>query len=129
MTLQLSTTLRTTQAGGLGTALGTNFTVKIFTGTQPANCAAADSGTLLATFSNVNTAAAASGAQAINGTPYSATAAAGGTAGYFRFYNGATCHMQGSVATSGADMTIDNATVTSGQTVNLTAFTYTRSGA
>lgn len=129
MATQLSTTLRTTQAGALGTALGTNFTVKVFTGSPPANCAAADSGTLLATFSNVNMAAAASGAQAINGTPYAAAAAAGGTAGYFRAYNGATCHLQGTVATSGGDMTIDNATITTGQTVNLTAYTYTRSGA
>jgi hypothetical protein len=131
MTLQLSTTLRTTQAGDLGTALGANFTIKIFSGTQPANCAAVDSGTLLATFTSVNVAAASAGAQAINGTPYSATAAGTATAGYFRAYNttGPVCHAQGTVATSAADMTIDNATIVSGQTVNLTAWSYTRSGA
>lgn len=113
-------------ADEIATALGADFTTKIFTGSPPANCGAADSGTELVSFTACNFAAAASGAIALTGTPETATAGGTGTAGHFRMYNGATCHVQGTVGTAGADMTIDNASITSGQTVNVTGYTLTR---
>lgn len=68
-----------------------------------------------------------SGAVAVASTPVAGTASGTGTAAEARLY-----HSSGSdeisgltVATSGADVTIDNTSITSGQTVNLTAFTYT----
>lgn len=68
-----------------------------------------------------------SGAVAVASTPVAGTASGTGTAAEARLY-----HSTGgdeisglTVATSGADVTIDNTSITSGQTVNLTAFTYT----
>lgn len=126
MAIQQSVTARNAALDALATTLGANFTTKIFTGAQPANCAAADSGTLLVSFTTCNWASAGSGAMALTGTPETATASGTGTAAHFRMYNGATVHMQGSVATSGGDMTIDNASITSGQTVNIGSLTITR---
>lgn len=131
MAMQFSTTLRTAQMDEIATALGANFTTKIFTGAQPANCAAADSGTELASFTACNFAAAASGAIALTGVPEAATAGATGTAAHFRMYNGATCHAQGSVTATGGggDMTTANTSIASGQAVNITGFTVTAGGA
>ena len=82
--------------------------------------------TVLATFT-ITWGSSSSGAVSVASTPVSATAAATGTAAEARLY-----HSTGSdeisgltVATSGSDVTIDNTSVTSGQTVNLTSFTYT----
>lgn len=59
----------------------------------------------------------------------STTGLAGGTAGYFRIVDsaGTTCHLQGTVTATGGggDMTIDNTSIASGQTVNVTSFTLT----
>jgi hypothetical protein len=67
------------------------------------------------------------GAVSVASTPVSSTASATGTAAEARLY-----HSTGgdeisglTVATSGANVTIDNTSITSGQTVNLTSFTYT----
>jgi hypothetical protein len=126
MAIQYSVALRTAQAAAVGTTLGSNFTTKIFTGSPPANCAASDSGTELVSFTSCNFDTAASGAIALTGTPETATAGAGGTTGHFRMYNGATCHVQGTVATSGGDMTVDNTSIALGQTVNIASFALTR---
>lgn len=47
MSLQLSTTVRNAQADAVKTAIGTSPKLQIRTGAPTANCAAADSGTLL----------------------------------------------------------------------------------
>lgn len=133
MTAQLSTTVRTTQAQDVADALGADFDIEIRSGAPPANCAAADSGTLLTTFDTVNFAAAASGAVALSGTPYTSTASGGSATapGHFRMKTspGGVTILQGTVATSGGDMTVDVASITTGQTVNLSGYTYTRGGA
>jgi hypothetical protein len=49
MAIQYSTAHRTAVVDDLVTKCGTSATIKIFTGTQPANCATTDSGTLLVT--------------------------------------------------------------------------------
>lgn len=63
----------------------------------------------------------------------SITAAAGGTAGYFRVYpNAATTTnavIQGTAGLTGTDMILTANPLTSGQTVNFTSLTYTRGGA
>ena len=80
----------------------------------------------LVTF-NITWGSSASGAVSVASTPVSATAAATGTAAEARLY-----HSTGSdeisgltVGTSGTDVTIDNTSITSGQSSNLTSFTYT----
>jgi hypothetical protein len=130
MSVQLSTTLRNAQLDQVETVLSTAPLLRIFTGAQPANCAAADSGTKLAELvlpsDWMN--AASSGAKTLLGT-WSVAAIAAGTAAHFRLKDsaGTNCHLQGSItATSGGgDMELDNVVIAIGQTVAVTTFTLT----
>ena len=97
----------------------------------PANVAAADSGTVLATLNLPSDwlAAAASGAKAKSGTWEDTSADATGTAAHFRIYasDGTTAHIQGTVTATGGggDMTVDNTSIASAQQVTVTGFTLT----
>ena len=51
MALQYSVTVRNAQLDAFETAIGTSAVLKIRTGSVPASCATADSGTVLATCS------------------------------------------------------------------------------
>lgn len=131
MTIQWSATVRNATLDAWETAVGTSAVVKIFTGAQPANTGAANSGTELASFTLASdwAAAASSSTKGLNNLPVSTTAGATGTAAHYRLYasNGTTCHEQGSVTATGGggDMTIDNTSITNGQTVRITAWTKT----
>lgn len=133
MALQFSTTLRNALLEAIESSLGTAAKVRVLTGTQPATCATAESGSLLAAWTLASdwSAAASGGTKSLSSTPLSTTAGATGTAGYFRLTDnaGTTCHMQGSVGTSGTDLIIDNASITNGQTVQITSWTWTAPGA
>jgi hypothetical protein len=100
-------------------------TIKVYTGTQPANADTALSGqTLLVTLTCADPAfaAAAAGAVDIDADPdLSATAAATGSAAWARVADsdGVTA-FDGSVGTSGTDFIINSTSITSGQTVTLT---------
>ena len=127
MSLQYSTTLRNAQLDAIETAIGASAILKIRSGAAPATVATADSGTVLATFNLPSDwmAGAASGSKAKSGTWEESSADASGTAAHFRLYasDGTTCHMQGTVGTSGADMIIDNTSINAGQVVTITGFT------
>jgi len=129
MSVQLSTTVRNARLDAIETAIGTSPVLKIRTGAQPANCAAADSGTVLASITCPSdwAAAAASGAKALAGTWQDASADATGTAAHFRLYasDGTTCHAQGSVGQGSGDLSVDNTSFVAGQVFNVTAFTLT----
>jgi hypothetical protein len=135
MALQYSTSVRNAQLDAVETTIGTSAVLKIRTGSVPANCAAADSGTVLATLSLPSDwmAAAASGAKAKNGTWQDAAADAGGTAAHWRLYasDGTTCHAQGTCTATGGggDMELDNTSIALGQTVTVTTFTLNRGNA
>ena len=135
MTVQYSVAVRNAMLDSIETSIGVSAKLRILTGAQPATCATAETGTLLVTYTLASdwAANAASGSKAFNSTPISGTAAATGTTGYYRITDstGATCHEQGSITATagGGDMTIDNTSVTSGQTVNITGFTKTAAGA
>jgi hypothetical protein len=134
MTIQLGTTYRNSLLDAFETAVGTTPILTIRTGAQPANCGAANSGTVLATINLPSDwlAAAASGAKAIANGPWQDTVAdAGGTAAHFRIHDsgGTVCHMQGSVGQGSGDLSLDNTTIVAGQTVSITAFTLTAPGA
>lgn len=135
MTVQNSTAVRNAQGDAWETAIGTSAKLRIYSGAQPANCAAPRTGTLLVEYSLGSDwcAAASSGAKTLNSLPLSAAAAATGTAGHYAIMDsaGTTCHEQGSVTATGGggDMTIDNTSIASGQTVNITGFTKTWPGA
>lgn len=129
MALQYSTTLRNAQLDAIETVVGASAVLKIRSGAAPANAAAADSDTVLATFALPADwmAAAAAGAKAKLGTWEDTAADASGTAGHFRLYaaDGTTCHIQGTVAVSGADLLIDNVSINANQVVTITSFTLT----
>lgn len=131
MTLQYSTLVRNAKLDAVETAIGVSAVLKIRTGAAPANPAAADSGTVLATLNLPSDwmAAASGGTKAKAGTWEDLSADATGTAAHFRLYasDGTTCHAQGTVTITagGGDMTVDSTAFTIGQAVTITAFTLT----
>jgi len=135
MALQYSVTVRNAQLDAIETAVGTSAVLKIRTGSVPATCATADSGTVLATLSLPSDwmAAASSGSKAKSGTWEDTSADATGTAAHWRLYasDGTTCHAQGTVTATGGggDMTVDNTSFASGQSFTVTAFTITAGNA
>jgi hypothetical protein len=135
MAVQLSIAVRNARLDSIETTIGTSAILRIRSGAQPATCATADSGTVLATL-NLPTdwmAAASSGSKAILGTWQDLSADATGTAGHFRIYDsgGTTCGIQGSITATGGggDMTLDNTSIASGQQVTITSFTLTDANA
>lgn len=133
MAFQFSTAARNASLDAIETAIGASPTLEIRTGAAPANAAAADSGTLLASMALPADwlAAASGGSKSLLGTWQDAAADAAGTAGHFRIKAGATCHIQGSVTASGGggDMTLDNVVIAAGQQITITAFTISAGGA
>lgn len=135
MALQYSVTVRNAQLDAVETTVGAAPLLRIYSGSAPANCAAAASGTLLAeaTLPSDWMAAASSGSKALSGTWQDASANATGTAGHWRLYEsgGTTCHAQGTVTATGGggDMTLDNTSIASAQSVTITSFTITAGNA
>lgn len=133
MAFQYSVTVRNALLDSIETTISTAPTLEIRSGAAPANCAAADSGTVLATMTLPSDwmAAASAGAKALAGSWQDASADATGTAAHFRIKAGATCHIQGSVTATGGggDMTLDSVSITASQQVTITAFTLTAGGA
>ena len=131
MAVQFSTSVRNARLDAIETTIGTSAVLKIRTGAAPANVAAADSGTVLATLTLPSDwmAAAASGSKAKSGTWQDSSADATGTAAHFRLYasDGTTAHMQGTVTATGGggDMTVDNTSFATAQYFTVTSFTLT----
>lgn len=135
MAVQLSIAVRNARLDAIETSIGASAVLKIRTGAQPATCATADSGTVLATLNLPSDwmAAASSGSKAKSGTWEDLSADNTGTAAHFRVYasDGTTCGIQGSITATGGggDMTLDNTSIASGQTVTITSFTLTDANA
>jgi len=132
--IQYSTTHRTNAMTQLATDVGASAVIKIFTGSPPANCATADTGTLLVTFAgNATQFGTAASAVLTVSAIANATASATGTAGYFRIYPSAATTtnavVQGLCGTSGSDMNLTSTSITSGQTCTFTSMTVTAFGA
>lgn len=135
MALQYSTTHRTNNMSDIATQVGANGVMKIFSGSPPANCGTADSGTLLATFACAATFGTASAgvltANAITNTTPASNAS--GTAGYWRIYpNAATTTnavVQGLCGTSGSDLNLSSLAIASGITVTISSWSDTAFGA
>jgi hypothetical protein len=129
MAFQFSVAARNAALDAIETAAGTSAILRIRSGSAPATCATADSGTVLATLNLPSDwlGAALAGSKALSVTWQDAAADATGTAAHFRVYDstGATCHIQGTVTATGGggDMTLDNVSIATGQQVNVTAFT------
>lgn len=147
MTVRLSTALRTALAGSTGfAATFANGVIEIYTGTQPATADAAVAGTLLGTVTlasgaftpgvatnGLTFASAASGAVSKSGV-WSFNGVAAGTAGWFRLKGNAVDagalsttlpRLDGSVATSGADLNLSNIVIAIGAPSTIDSFTFT----
>lgn len=135
MALQYATSIRNALLDAIESDSGTAAILKIRSGSAPATCATADSGTVLASMTLPSDwmAAASAGSKAKSGTWNDTSADNTGTAAHFRLYksDGTTCQMQGTVTATGGggDLTLDSTSITSGQTVTITTFTLTAPGA
>lgn len=131
MAVQFSVSVRNSMLDAIETTISTSPIMKIRSGSAPANCAAADSGTVLATLNLPSDwlAAASSGSKAQAGTWQDTSADATGTAAHFRIYDsgGTTCHVQGTVTATGGggDLTVDSTSFTATQAFTITGFTFT----
>lgn len=137
MAFQYSAAARNAQLDAIETATGTGPTLEIRTGAPPATTATADSGSVLATLTLPSDwmAAASGGVKALAGS-WAASVTGTGDAGHFRIKQGATCHIQGTASQRAADggtgdLQLAQATagLVAGQTVSVSAFTITASGA
>lgn len=131
MALQFSVAVRNARVDAFEATVGTSALMRIFTGSVPADCAAADSGTILAelTLPSNWMNAASGGAATKAGTWQDASANATGTAAHFRVYDsaGTTCHAQGTVTASGGggDMIVSSVSFTAGASFTVNTFTVT----
>lgn len=131
MALQLSLAVRNARLDVTETTIGLAPLLQFFTGTQPANCAEADSGTKLAemTLPSDWLAAASAGSKAKIGTWADTSANATGTLGHWRLKDSTdtTCHMQGKVTPVGGsgEITVNNVSVTAGEPFSINTFTLT----
>jgi len=132
MALQFADSTRNAMLDAIETDLGASALLRLATGAQPANCAAADSGTELIVISLPADSwdAASGGTKAKAGTwSGTATGGAASTPGHFRFKtSGAVVKMQGSAGIGSGDMSFDG-TITSGQTVTVSTAVLTGGGA
>lgn len=135
MTIQFSDTVRNAMGDARETAIGTAPILEIRSGAQPANCAAADTGTLLASMTLPSDwlSNAAAGVKSKLGTWQDTSANNAGTAGHYRIKNsaGSVCHEQGSITATGGggDMTLDNTNIAPNQSITITAYGTTEGGA
>ena len=131
MAIQLSVAARTAMMAALETETGATAKLAIFTGAVPANCAAADpSGELVRMTLPADWSTQASGQLLLAGAwSAAASAGSGSTPVSFRLFknDGTTCTCQGTCQIAGGDLSV-NGTITSGQTVTVTAFTLTAPG-
>lgn len=131
MAIQLSTDVRNARLDEVEVEIGTAPILEIRSGAKPANCAAADAGTLLASMTLPSDwmALAAAGVKGLSGTWEDASANAAGIAGHFRVKDstGTTCHIQGDVSESGGggDMILQNTDIALGQPITITQFDLT----
>jgi hypothetical protein len=132
MALQYSTTLRNNQLDQAEATTGASAKLQLRSGAAPANCGAADAGTLLCEITLpsdwMNAASAGSKTKLGTWTGTGAAGAGSGTnAGHFRIKDnaGTTCHIQGTVTITGGggDMTVTNPSIAVGQTVTVDTFT------
>lgn len=135
MSLQKSTTVRDAQNDAIESAIGVSAILKLRTGAQPASCAAADSGTVIATIALPSDwmSSSSAGVKSKLGTWQDTSADATGTVAHWRIYasDGTTCHLQGTVTLTGGggDLTLDNTNVQAGQSITISTFSITASGA
>lgn len=133
--IQSSTVVRNAALDSHESAIGASAKIQIWSGGQPASCAAAATGVLLAEWVLAAdwAAPAVAGSKSLLGVPLQTLGLAAGVAGHYRITEstGATCHEQGSISANGGggDMEIDSTNIGLNQPVQITQFTKTAPGA
>lgn len=128
--LKYSNGTRNAQQNGLITYAGTGALINIYAGSQPANANTAISGqTLLVTLTVTGSFGTDSNGTITLSTVANGTAVATNTATFFRITKSdtTTVVMDGSVATSDADLVLNNTSIATGQVVSISAGTIIRS--
>ena len=127
--LKYSNGTRNAQQVGLITYAGSGALINIYSGSQPANANTAISGqTLLVTLTVTGSFGTDSNGTITLSAVTNGTAVATGTASFFRITqsDGTTVVMDGSVATSDADLVLNNTSIATGQVVSISAGTIIR---
>jgi len=131
MTVQFGDLVRNARLDAIETTVGTLPKLRLYSGTQPANCAAAASGTLLRTMSVPSDWAnpASGGVKTLLGSWTDNSVGVAGTIGHYRLMNTAetVVHEQGSVTITGGggDLTLDNNVIATSQVITITTWTKT----
>ena len=131
MAVQNSIALRTARMDQNAVVIGASPTLRIKTGPQPADCAAARQGNMLceATLPASWLQAAATGKVDGANLPWDLGVGqnGGGTAGHYEIDQGGTIHEQGSVSGlgGGGDMELSSATIAEDQPVSITNYSAT----
>lgn len=134
MAIKFDTTTRNAEMDAVTTRVGTSARLRVYNGTRPANPGTAiTSQTMLVelTCNATAFAPAASGGVLTANAISNGTAAATGTASWFRLFqsNGTTAIMDGDVGTSGSDLNLNNTSIATSQTVSVTSFAITEGNA
>ena len=127
--LKYSNGTRNAQQNGLITYAGSGSLINIYAGSQPANANTAISGqTLLVTLTVSGSFGTDSNGTITLSAVTNGTAVATGTAVFFRITKSdtTTVVMDGSVATSDADLVLNNTSIATGQVVSISAGTIIR---
>lgn len=123
LALKYAVTLKNARLDAITTAISSNGLLRIYDGTKPTNPDTALSGNnmLVELACSATFAAGASGGVLTISTVTGANAAASGTATFLSFLtSGGTRKVDATLGTSGADFTIDNTAINSGQAVSVT---------
>jgi hypothetical protein len=135
MALKFSVDVRNAKINALEVAIGASAKLYLRTGAPPADCAAADAGTLIgsATLPADWLNDAGAGAKTIKGTWTFTGIAPGGVIAHFRIKDNGdvACHIQGTVSLTGAggDMTMVNTNIADAQVGTVATFTLTEGNA
>ena len=126
MAIQFSVRVRNARLDAIETTIGVSPVLEIRSGAKPINCAAADTGTVLATLALPSDymSAASAGFKQLLGTWQDLSADATGVAGHFRLKGGGNCDMQGDITATGGggDMLLDNTSLATGQQFTVSGF-------
>lgn len=129
MTISYSTTVRNAMMDAITTAAGTGALLRFYSGTRPANPAAAITGTLLGTctISAALAAAASGGVLTFNTITDDSAADATATCTHFRLWksDGTTAVVDGDVGTSGSDLNLNTTTIVTGGPIHVSSFVIT----
>jgi hypothetical protein len=134
MAIKFDTTTRNAEMDAVTTRVGTSARLRVYNGTRPANPGTAITSQTMLVELICNATAfapAASGGVLTANAISNGTAAANGTASWFRLFqsNGTTAIVDGDVGTSGSDLNLNNTSIATSQTVSVTSFVITEGNA